>query len=241
MKKILFLTTLFAVVIGNAKELEEDTLTVPTETWSVGGNLTFNTFKNIAGNQPLISENKTVIFAVLPNIGLTIAKNTILGLRFRYSFQNTENSFIAQSTINNANSTVTNTLAIAPYVTRFFPVGKKLAFYLQGESNYANAVSDRTDQNTGQPIGQQTSNNYSIGIRPSITYYISTDFALETGIDFHEYSHTDSETGDANNLLLGTGEMNGFSFNLNPSKRLFGFPFIFNLPLISKKYEFKNL
>lgn len=100
MKKVRFLTPLFAVVIGNAWNPSKDKLTIPKGRWNVGGNLTFNTFKNTANKQPLIRENKTISFTALPNIGYSIAENTILGLRFGYSFQNTENSFIEGKTIN---------------------------------------------------------------------------------------------------------------------------------------------
>lgn len=227
MKKLLFLILLCIGGLMHAQDSQNKRLEISKGNWVIGGDLSFNTISRTSDDQPFTRTNDNLRFGFSPNIGYVIGKNTVLGLRPGYSYIKSENISTDGIILSNSNTMESNVFSIASYVRRFFPLGKKFAIYVQGEVGYNYRVSDTTNENSTFPLVNGTSNNYLIGIRPGITYFISKGFALETGIGVLGYLFTDSKSTNGTGLLLDSSESNSFGFELNTSNIFFGLSYYF--------------
>lgn len=227
MKKVLLITALFSVGLISAQESQKEKLIIEKGIWNVGGNFSFGIAKNDTKDESQSSENENTFISFFPNIGYAVGKNIITGLSFGYGYAKSEALFATDGTTDNFNSNDRRTLTIAPYVRGYLPMGKKLAVYAQGELGFSNIKNKNYNQNTNLPINESDSNNYFIGIRPGITYFVSKKLALESGIGFLGYSKTDSEFNSDSGTFNQTAESSSFNFSLNSSDLFFGLSYYF--------------
>jgi hypothetical protein len=103
-----------------------------------------------------------------------------------------------------------------------------LALYAQGKVGFSRNRFQSYDENTNVLIDENTSNTFQMGIRPGITYFMSKNLALETGLGFLGYSKTNSELEESDGGTFDwTRESSFFSFDLNSSNLFFGLSFYY--------------
>ncbi len=202
MKKLLLSTMLLALSFAHGQEKKEK-LTIEKGTWYTSANFSLghNSFE-LEGSP---ETSKYFNFNLSPKIGYTINDNLIIGLGVGYGYSKSESG----SEIGKGNS-----YQIFPYVKKHFPLGKKLTISLQGEFNYS--YSDYSSNINSIPY-ERSSNQYFIGIKPGITYFLNKNIALEANIGSLGYSKTNQ---DENNLP--DRESDSFQFNINSTDLMFG-------------------
>lgn len=227
MKKIVFFASVLIVGSLTAQTTQDDRLVIPKGTWTIGGNLSFNTISNTSKNAPFTSENSTTGIAFLPNLGYAVGKNTILGLRPGYRYGDSESTFLEDTTVNNSRTTEVHALSIASYLRRFFPLNKNLTLYLQGGLGYEHQRGESTSENDSLSNSESTTGTFFIGIRLGITYFVSKAFALEAGIGALQYERSESEFTDSDGTVLSTGDSNRLNLDLDTSQIFLGFSYYF--------------
>ena len=227
MKKVLFFASVLIAGTLTAQTTQDDRLVIPKGTWTVGGNLSFDTFSRTSENEPFTSETDVTGISFLPNLGYAVGENTILGLRPGYRYQESENTVFEDSMLSNSRTTESHALSLAAYLRRFFPLNKNLALYLQGELGYAHARGESTSGNDSLSESESTTDTFFIGIRPGITYFVSKAFALEAGMGALQYERSESELKDSNGTVSSTADSNRFNFDLDTSQIFFGLSYYF--------------
>lgn len=145
--------------------------------------------------------------------GYAISENLFLGLGFGYSHSKREVDVTGNPTQELKNMT----FRVFPYIRYYQGIGKRLAFFVQGETQYS--------RNTREIDGVDTieTDSFSVGVRPGLTYMISKCLALETTIGALEYTSSNSE-----NLQNNEGtDTRGFDFSLNSSNLILGLSYYF--------------
>ncbi|MFT7900471.1 outer membrane beta-barrel protein [Tenacibaculum ascidiaceicola] len=204
MKKLLLSTMLLALSFAYGQEKKEnEKLTIEKGTWYTSANFSIGHNSNEFEGSPETS--KYFNFNFSPKVGYTINDNLIIGLGLGYGYSKSESG----NEIGKSNS-----YKIFPYIKKHFPLGKKLTISLQGEFSYS--YSDFSNNITPDPYERST-NQYFIGIRPGITYFLNKNIALETNIGSLGYSKIDREDSDFSN-----SEFDSFSFSINSTDLFFG-------------------
>ncbi|CAM1339645.1 outer membrane beta-barrel protein [Tenacibaculum aestuarii] len=204
MKKLLLCTMLFAFSLANAQEKKDnEKLTIEKGTWYTAGNFSIGKSSNEFEGSPETS--KYFSFNFSPKVGYTINDNLIIGLGVGYGYSKSESG----NGIGKGNS-----YQIFPYIKKHFPLGKKLTISLQGEFSYN--YSEFSDNSLPNP-NERNSNQYFIGIRPGMTYFLNKNIALEANIGSLGYSKT-----DLNENNFPDRESDTFQFNINSTDLMFG-------------------
>lgn len=226
MKKILYLGALLNVLLINAQDDTTDRLVIEKGTWNLGGNFSFgfsqNEFNFQNRDESGISENESTRISFFPNIGYALGKNFMVGLGLGYGYFKSENLSIRDEMVNSFNTSNSTSYSIFPYARGYFPVGRKLAFYAQGEVRFTDINTRFNDENSNLPANESDRKNYFIGVRPGLTFFVSKNFALETALGSFGYSREELERDDQ-----GQGDSDSFNFNLNSSDLFFGLSYYF--------------
>ena len=153
---------------------------------------------------------------------MQLKKNLIVGLALRYSRFNREAISRNDSLISFSGTGENTTLGVAPYLRGYLPVGDRLAFYAQFETNFFKTTSKSEDKIPEPDFFENESRSFFVGVRPGVTFFISERFALETVIGSLGYTQGKFEdTADRET------KSEGFSFNLNSSEIFFGLSYYF--------------
>lgn len=227
---------LFSVLICSltviAQDPDEEKLIIEKGTWNVGGNLsvTFSDNENAFNQQENLNNSKNFNITIVPNIGYAIGKNLMLGANVGVGFGTGDSSSRTGGFPDNQFSAESESTSwnIAPYVRAFLPVGKRTAFYVQGEVGYSTSKnSSSSEQNGFINTNESRNTGYSAGLRPGLTYFMTNRLALETQLGFLGYSTNTFESKDENDTVSGTSENSNFGFNFNPSQIFFGLSYYF--------------
>ncbi|MBS9464003.1 outer membrane beta-barrel protein [Flagellimonas sp. 389] len=222
MKRVVLVAALFGVISIQAQEEINDKLTIEKGTWILGGNVSIgtNNFESTSefNNEILQNESDRFSVSVFPRFGYAFNDNWIVGLVTEYSFNKTENeNFNSELSTSEFKS---ESLALAPYVRRYFGVTKNLAFYAQGELGYGKSWSE--DIGSDQERRTSEADRFFVGLRPGISFFASKNLAFESSVGLLQYtSVTGEDSSGAEN------ENQGFNFNLNASNLLFGLSYFF--------------
>nr|BFF41522.1 hypothetical protein BACY1_33270 [Tenacibaculum mesophilum] len=130
-----------------------------------------------------------------------------MGLGYGYTESESGN------TTNNQVNT-TNHFRVFPYIKKYFPVGKKLTISLQGEFRYSYSEYEKNDVLNSN--GGHT-NEYFIGVRPGITYFLNKNLALEANIGTLGYNNATQKSGSPSKRTWSS-----FNFNINSTDLMFG-------------------
>ncbi len=208
MKKLLLCTMLLALSFANAQEREGNKkLTIEKGTWYVGGNISFGHDSSEFEDSPEAS--KYFNFNFSPKVGYTINDNLILGLGLGYGYSKNE----IENTINNPANT-SNNFRIFPYIKKHFPIGEKLTISVQGEFRYS--YSEYENNDVFNSYSGHT-NEYFIGVRPGITYFLNKKLALEANIGALGYTNSTQKYGNPPKRTSSS-----FNFNINSTDLMFG-------------------
>lgn len=221
MRKKFFIIAIFLCVSLQAQEQKNnERLTIDKGSWYLGGSVSVGYVNSDQTVNALDRNNKSTSFSFIPKAGYAVKKNLIAGLGLGYGYSKNKNMYENPTTneMDNTDGT-SNSFTVSPFIRQYFPVGEKLAFYVQGEANYSKTNYKYIDSNSGKQLsdGQQ----YFVGVRPGITYFISQKLALETSIGSLGYSKAKSTSDD------NTNKVDSFNFNLSTADLLFGLSYYF--------------
>ncbi|CAM1344461.1 autotransporter outer membrane beta-barrel domain-containing protein [Tenacibaculum amylolyticum] len=212
MKKLLLSAILLASTMTWGQEKEEK-LIIEKGTWGVSGQISTSHDKTTFENTPNL-KNTNSIFNLFPSTEYFISDNLSLGLSLGYGY------FKGKSSNTNFNSETTiNNYSFAPFVTKYIPITKRLAFSLHSELSYTYSDSKSINSNTPTVINTGFAHNYAINIRPGISFFVSKNIALDANIGQLGYNYRNHK-GRADSS--SESFTSGFNFNLNSSSILLG-------------------
>lgn len=214
---------LFTAILFGQNEKEK--FSIEKGLWSIEGDISVNSSKTDYNENTKKSTSDYLIFGISPKIGFTISKNLVLGLGTEYIYskrKSNHNILIGNDNTNTPNNLVntsdskSTSFSFFPYIKKFFPVAKKLAFHAIGEtrfkiSNYTFKTNDINDNNERN----SKNNSFFIGIRPGVSYSLSKNILLQAnlgsiGYDYIALKGDDDKTDQKNNsfgLNVGTSNL----------------------------------
>jgi hypothetical protein len=151
------------------------------------------------------SMNKTSGFSIMPRAGIFISDKTALGVGIGYNYVKTEyayDNFGSPST----SQQKTDGFSISPFLRRYFALGDKVAFFLDGRLifGFGNSSSEYHlfDGFTGQVQVISLSNDtFTTGVaaKPGVAFFVSPKWGLEVsfanlGFDYSKARDSDSES-----------------------------------------------
>ncbi|WP_303318025.1 outer membrane beta-barrel protein [Flavivirga abyssicola] len=217
MKKLFFIA---AIIIYGAAFGQESSkkLVIEKGTFNIGGKASFS-FSNYE-NEDDIPKDKYSEFGITPNFGYALKNNLIIGLGVGYSYGESENYRINNSIVHRYDATF-NRFSIFPYIKKYFPLGNKLTLFLQGEVNYS---ENKTKRSNSEFLNNNddSRNTFFAGFRPGITYFLSKKLALEANLGSLGYNKAKHNYGSNN-----SNKSESFNFNLNSSNLQFGVSYFF--------------
>jgi hypothetical protein len=121
-----------------------------------------------------------------------------------------------------------STFGNMPYIRSYKSVNKNLLLFVQCEIGYSTIQSEF--QNKSRNISMGSGNEFRIGIKPGITYFISKRMSLEASLGGLTYNNSNQDfeiRNDDNTFNQSDSSGNSFNFSINPSDFLFGLSFYF--------------
>jgi hypothetical protein len=222
MKKILILTALLTGVCTFAQEvMEDEKLILKSGTVNLGGNLNFGTSNQDFSSETNQNINKNTLFRIQPRFGYFVVNNVEIGIALDYTHVN-QNSLQQRQPVTESENTTT-TFGIIPYIRGYKSINKNLLLFVQGEIGYSTIQSEF--QNNSRNISTGSGNEFRIGIKPGITYFISKRMALEASLGGLTYNNSNQDfesRNDDNTFNQSDSSGNSFNFSINPSDFLFG-------------------
>jgi outer membrane immunogenic protein len=166
------------------------------------------------------STNKTSGFSIMPRVGIFISDKMALGLGIGYYYAKTADTYYDNSGTGSTNRFKAYGLSISPFLRRYFSLGDKVVFFLDGRLNlgFGNSSNDYFYLNTytGQVQTISASNDTfttGVALKPGVAFFISPKWGLEvsfanlgfdyfkpTGSDLESYRFTFSHGLDALNF-----------------------------------------
>ncbi|QHI37264.1 hypothetical protein IMCC3317_26430 [Kordia antarctica] len=215
MKKITLLVCILMAMFVNAQDdaTTSDKLTFAKGTQLINGSITLNIGNSDVEGTTQTQESKNFGFSISPSYAYAISEDFFLGLGLGYGYNSRENELNGVTD----SETKASSYNIFPYVRYYKGIGKKLAFYIQGEARYSYTNFEFNG------VDGSTSNRFFIGVRPGITWMLNKNLGLETSIGALGYT-----TDKVENETTGTDvKTNNINFSLNSSNLLFGLSYYF--------------
>ncbi len=214
MKKITLFLCMLIIGFANAQNNDQNTvsdkLTFEKGSQFINVNLSLRNTNSELKRPSDGGEVKTFTFSINPSYAYAISDDLFLGIGLGYSHSKRKDG------VNNNNvdydEVTTSSYQVFPFVRYYKGIGKKLAFFIQGEARYSHFETELNFLN-----GTDT-NNFFFGIRPGLTLMLNKNLALETSIGALGYRTGKSEN-EANN---SESSFNTFEFSLNSSNLFFG-------------------
>lgn len=210
MKKVLLVALFVGAISLNAQNSENDKRIIPKGTWNIGGDFSFglSNIESSSGDDVTVESDRTTL-SLFPRVGYAFDDNWMLGLKAGYGYSHFEND-------NNENfEGKTESITVAPYARRYFGVGNKLLFYLQGELGYAGSWSESFGDMT--PRSTSSADEFYVAFRPGVTFFVSNRLAFESSIGALRYS----------TIKRDRFRSKTFELNLDSSNLLFGLSYYF--------------
>ncbi|WP_298507359.1 outer membrane beta-barrel protein [uncultured Kordia sp.] len=215
MKKITLFVFLFAFAVVSAQKDDKttDKLSFKKGTQFINLNLSLNTSSSELDAQTQNQESKNFGLSINPSYSYAISDDFFLGLGLGYGTNTRENELngVMESEAS------TNSFAVFPYVRYYKGIGKKLAFFLHGETRYTYSKNEVNNTNP------RTTNSFFFGVRPGFVFMLNKNLGLETSIGALGYTTSNVED-EGNN---SESDFNSFNFSLNSSNLLVGLSYYF--------------
>jgi outer membrane immunogenic protein len=184
-----------------------------------GNRLINGTFSAAVGHQEVPAPSnltaKTSGFSIQPRIGFFTSDKTVLGVGVGYNYTKTRYEY------NNStpNMNRTYTYSVTPFIRRYFSLGDKVAFFLDGRLNvgFGNTIytNPTYDPNTGVSYpGTFDSNTFTGGLslKPGVAFFITEKWSVEAtfatlGYDYNKVKDSNSKSSNfaanINSLAFG--------------------------------------
>jgi hypothetical protein len=150
-----------------------------------------------------------------------VVNNVEIGIALDYTHVN-QNSLQQRQPLTESETSI-STFGIIPYIRGYKSINKNLLLFVQGEIGYSTIQSEF--QNNSRNISTGLGNEFRIGIKPGITYFISKRMALEASLGGLTYNNSNQDfesRNDDNTFNQSDSSGNSFNFSINPSDFLFG-------------------
>ncbi len=139
-------------------------------------------------NSSSTGDNKSSSFTISPRVGYFVSENIAIGARVGYQTFSQEFGAI---------ETDVNTLTIGGFGRYYFTPTSKFSIFGELGVDYQSINSDNGTTDT-------TTNGFGLGVRPGISYFLSTDFALEMTWGVLSYATANPEEGEStDNFSIG--------------------------------------
>lgn len=211
MKKITIFLCMLAIGFVNAQNNDQnsssDKLTFKKGTSLINGGLFFNSTK-IETTTTLEQDDTRFGIGINASYAYAINDNLFLGLGLGYTRNKRENDVPGSP----VQETISNTFRVFPYIRYYKGIGKRLAFFVQGEAQFSTGKTE----NNGEDFIETDS--FFVGVRPGLTFMISKCLALETTIGALGYTSNNLENLQSN----VKSDAGSFDFSLNTSSLIFG-------------------
>ena len=145
--------------------------------------------------------------------GYAISDDLFLGLGIGYS----HNTRKVEVTANPTSEFKINRFNIFPYIRYYKGIGKRLAFYVQGEVQYSKATTELNGSDFLDTDG------FFVGVRPGLTFMLSKCLGLETSIGALGYTSSNTKNLDNND----DSDTREFNFSLDSTNLIFGLSYYF--------------
>gem|GEM_PF-1809387 len=218
MKQVLFFALLFGFATLQAQNSDDDRRTISKGTWNLGLEANFNVSNSESQTQASSVDTDRFSLGLFPRAGYAFSENWMVGLRTGYSRTKVDNDLNQQPNFNQSESK-TEAILFAPYVRKYFNLGKSLLFYTQGEAGYVGAWSETISDVTSRM--SMESDQFYVAFRPGISFFVSQKLALESSFGILRYSSIKSENSGSETTS------NGFDLNLDSSNILIGLSYYF--------------
>lgn len=212
MKTKLIIALLLACSTVFAQNTDEK-FKIPKNKWVLGGSLNFNysDSEDLASeNQNLIYESKSNSLGINPDFGYLITDNLVMGLKSGFSFGSSEFSGTTGAFLERD----FELLSISPYIRKYFPLGSKFAFTLEGGATFYKRWDNSADSSNND-ISKRNTTSLFIGVTPGMSYSLSKKVYLYSNLGSLGYNYTQWETIDGSKSKNNSFSLNLFTTNLN--------------------------
>lgn len=213
MKHKLIFITLFSSIFLFAQKNDLN-FQISKSTWLLGGRVNYSS-QDVVQRTNVNGGSST--YSIIPNMGFAIKDNLVVGLELGFISSTTKNlpSFSFPNISEKRKFT-----EFAPYVTKYFPVTKKLLFNIQARFGYG--YSKTRDTN---PDFKFDSTIISLALMPGFAYSVSKNLIFVLTLDGLRYSNLKSEAEFMMSVSKQTQQ--DFGFNFQTSNFQIGFIYIF--------------
>ncbi len=233
MKRILLFAVLLSTSLIYAQEQKKDKLIIEKGTWTLGGNVSFNTdnfesrsdliTRDVDGNIIATRSNELdrdfTSLSLFPRIGFVFSDNWVIGILAEYSVANSESERMTEGEDTSNSEFKRENISLAPYVRKYFGITRNLALYAQGEIGYGRFWVENIFDD--QERSTDSGDNFFVNVRPGISFFATKNLALESSIGVLGYSVNTSEGENFES------ENQSFVFSINSSNLLFGLSYFF--------------
>lgn len=202
MKSILLaFVFLFLTFISTAQPIQGD--------YILGGSLGFNFTSSPVG----LNKRQGLSFSIAPSFGKFISEKYLLDGGLSYSYRKN----LDESSPQNFNQSINNTIHIRFRATRFFPIVDKLFFTVGAYINSGYGFGSATSSVSGIKTSSTSRNiNGSIGISPGLTYFINNRWMVYSSMGTINYFVTrDSNTGRMGHTINASLTANSFKIGIS--------------------------
>lgn len=225
MKNIILFLTVLACTLSFSQQ-QKSSFLIKKKTTEITGDISLWNNNDESENEFGTYDSQSFHLSFSPNYGYAIKDNLVIGVGagYSHSFSKSKNYDDDSSERNYYN----NEYSVFPYVKKYFPIGKKVAFSLRGELRYShnhykheysnsNLLNDSTNK----------SNEYFIGLRPGISLFVTKKILLKANLGSVGYSNIDGKNN------IGEEEESEytskrFNFSLNSTQFTAGLTFLLN-------------
>lgn len=169
MKKVFIILFVMASINAvKAQEVNQDSIFIDKGDFLISRSFSTSSFKSEFEQLDIDESTETKSFSISfnPQVGYAVSKNSILGLRLGYGFSKFENSSDGQDITESKN----NLYSIGPFFRRYFSLGSRFLFFVQGSANYL-YVDSETYNNQNVIVSSANTNGIDVGARPGVTFF----------------------------------------------------------------------
>ncbi|UOB16939.1 outer membrane beta-barrel protein [Abyssalbus ytuae] len=231
-KELLFAVILLLFKVVSAQETiteEDEKKYIPPGTWVVGGMFSFNSTKVDRESYDIAYkvEGKGYDFSLAPSIGYSFSKNWLAGVSIGYSYYENESKSFSQDTLIRRSDNFRKSYSVNPYFKKSFDIKNNFLVFIRGDFNYTKSkYEDKNSSDDSEYMSSDQRNNFFVGIKPGITFFLSNKFALESTVGRFGYNKT-TYKNNLNNDNDYDDKSDGFIASLDFSSIYFGLSYYF--------------